>query len=1016
MSYHAHVDEEDEAGLVGASRSRRGSSSSAEQQAERARLADQLRAEEAHALESSESEEARRSEDLFGQSLAAAQRDRGASHLSQSLSGDDDPYGGSSFDEYRGRQRSQPGYVPPRPRTGSDASNRNERKEEGYGAGLELGSVQLQAQPLQALSNASNPFGADDESESDTFAPEPRVPAGTTNPFASGDADADEAAPVPSSYAVYKFDRPSAARSAAAARLTAAGATAASSSANGTHSAAGHAVAAPVGAQSASSGGVSHRNVSATDLERAQIETTEVDEEHKLAAAPLPMLLQYADASSQIRKDFATVDWFFSKSQMHRVRRLTRAANKNLGWQGKLKNWALAAQGWVLLFCVGVLSALTAYVIHHVSSWLSDLKGGYCHGHNLFSTRRVCCMDEQTPGETCQAWVSWSYGVASAGSAAATFWNLLLYVSIGTLFAAGGSWVCVVFAKQAAGSGIAELKIVLGGFVIKKFLGIRTLFLKSMGLTLAVASGMSLGKEGPMVHIACAWGHILSRPFLKYRINQVKKAEVLSAGVAAGVCVAFGSPLGGVLFALEVVCSYFPPQTMWRSFWCAICSALVLQWLDPFQTGKLVQFAVSGLTWQWFELVPFALLGIAGGLMGGLFNKLNVYFTKLRKRTPWIRGNPVGEVTVIAAVTALVSFPIIFSKGGSGALLAQLFSNCADQAIEDENDRNAGSSSVMLALCERPDDAGKHIMLLLVACAIKFFLTTVTYGSAIPSGVFMPSLCAGALMGRALGWLMWLWHRHVGDVGLFEVCAGKSLCVQPAIYAVIGAASVLGGITRMTVSLAVIMFEATGGLETVVPIMVAVVCAKWFGDAVGKQGLYGCLIELNGLPHIDTHVDVDLINPAIEMMSNTSPVCMLTYGETIATIQATLSQHNYKGFPIIDNEKDRLVTGYVSRAELELKLEKLPEEDKERGDRVSVHFSSEPPPFPSPSFLDLSSIVDRHPLIVRPSMPADRILAMFQALGLRYVLSCSPRGRIVGIIKKKDVLAFLAGHNIGTRK
>jgi hypothetical protein len=141
---------------------------------------------------------------------------------------------------------------------------------------------------------------------------------------------------------------------------------------------------------------------------------------------------------------------------------------------------------------------------------------------------------------------------------------------------------------------------------------------------------------------------------------------------------------------------------------------------------------------------------------------------------------------------------------------------------------------------------------------------------------------------------------------------------------------VLGGITRLTVSVAVIMFEATGGLETIVPIMVAVVCSKWFGDAIGKQGLYGCLIQLNGLPHVDTHADVDLVNPAVEMMSQQPPVCLLTYGETLATIQSTLLEHGYHGFPIIDNEKDRLVTGYIARADLELKIAKLPTEDLER--------------------------------------------------------------------------------------
>ena len=81
----------------------------------------------------------------------------------------------------------------------------------------------------------------------------------------------------------------------------------------------------------------------------------------------------------------------------------------------------------------------------------------------------------------------------------------------------------------AAGSGIPEVKTILSGFVIRKFLGLRTLLVKAVGLTLSVASGMSLGKEGyhlnddlipgPFVHIACCVGNIACRIFDKYNFN-----------------------------------------------------------------------------------------------------------------------------------------------------------------------------------------------------------------------------------------------------------------------------------------------------------------------------------------------------------------------------------------------------------------------------------------------------------------------------------------------------------------
>lgn len=74
-----------------------------------------------------------------------------------------------------------------------------------------------------------------------------------------------------------------------------------------------------------------------------------------------------------------------------------------------------------------------------------------------------------------------------------------------------------------------------------------------MGLILSVSAGLNLGKEGPMVHIACCIGNILSYLFPKYGRNEAKKREILSAAAAAGVSVAFGAPIGGVLFSLEEV-------------------------------------------------------------------------------------------------------------------------------------------------------------------------------------------------------------------------------------------------------------------------------------------------------------------------------------------------------------------------------------------------------------------------------------------------------------------------------
>jgi chloride channel 3/4/5 len=167
----------------------------------------------------------------------------------------------------------------------------------------------------------------------------------------------------------------------------------------------------------------------------------------------------------------------------------------------------------------------------------------------------------------CPEWHRWS-----------GFWplNYFLYIIFAALFSLTAAVLVKSFAPYAAGSGISEIKCIIAGFVMKGFLGTRTLVIKSIGLPLAIASGLSVGKEGPSVHYAVCTGNVISRLFDKYRRNAAKTREILSASAAAGVGVAFGSPIGGVIFSLEEMSNHFPLKTMWRSYFCALVATAVL--------------------------------------------------------------------------------------------------------------------------------------------------------------------------------------------------------------------------------------------------------------------------------------------------------------------------------------------------------------------------------------------------------------------------------------------------------
>lgn len=273
---------------------------------------------------------------------------------------------------------------------------------------------------------------------------------------------------------------------------------------------------------------------------------------------------------------------------------------------------------------------------------------------------------------------------------------------------------------SAAGSGVAEVRVILSGFVLHGFLGLRTLIIKSAGLILSVASGLSLGKEGPYVHIATCVGNIACRIFPKYDGNDAKRREVLSAAAAAGITVAFGAPLGGVLFGLEEVAYFFPAKTLFRTFFCCITAALTLKFLNPYGTHKVVLFQVRyQVDWEYFELGSFILVGILGGVAGALFIKASRLWARTFRGIPIIRSYPLMEVVLVALVTALIGYWNVLTKLPVAKLLYNLAAPC------DERDNNLDD----LGLCPSTiDDIPPILLTLLAAFLIKGLLTIITFG------------------------------------------------------------------------------------------------------------------------------------------------------------------------------------------------------------------------------------------------------------------------------------------------
>lgn len=293
-------------------------------------------------------------------------------------------------------------------------------------------------------------------------------------------------------------------------------------------------------------------------------------------------------------KDFMTIDWTY---YTEKDRDTFKKADKTYAHRSAAVRFLLdvydATQSWLALGLIGLLSGMTASIVSMGTDWANDLKFGTCTGRGFWITRAMCCKDSADL-LLCPNWRSWGEIVGGTAPESIQLWSYFSYVVIAMLQAGYAAWLCKTFAPYAVGSGIGEIKVIMSGFVIKRFLGAWTLIIKSLGLILSVGSGMAIGKEGPFIHLTCCIANVASRLFSKYSTNESKKRELLCSAAAAGIAVAFGAPIGGVLFSLEEVGDLLPAKTMWRSLFCAVWAAMTLQRMNPLnQSGKLVLFEVG---------------------------------------------------------------------------------------------------------------------------------------------------------------------------------------------------------------------------------------------------------------------------------------------------------------------------------------------------------------------------------------------------------------------------------------
>eukprot|EP00347_Sterkiella_histriomuscorum_P015757 403355796 len=508
-------------------------------------------------------------------------------------------------------------------------------------------------------------------------------------------------------------------------------------------------------------------------------------------------------------------------------------------------------------------------------------------------------------------------------------WFALIIIS--SIYVLITALLVVFFTPTALGSGVAEAMGILNGVGYSDYICPKTLVVKFVGLALAVSGGICGGKEGPLVHMGSIVGYLSAYlPFscFRYFRNDLEKRKLLAIGTAAGVSAAFGSPIGGSLFAYEMSkpSTFWSFSLTWKIFFASSISTFVLSILQQLYHGKVSNIAVvnsgsvklaSSLDVPYLDsLFAAVVVGVVGGLLGALFIIINNKVNVLRKKVLTQKWMKVAEAVFLVILTVTVFF-----------VCSQFTNTCIKNDPEDfmikkgiEVKRftcpegyynrlatllfNSQSNIIHTFMS---DGNNFKIYNVGIFIAVWYFFTCVTSGTAVPCGIFLPCI----LIGCALGYL----YNQV-HVMIFT---NQEYTLNAETMAILGATAMLSGSTRMTYSLAVIMLETTSNVELFLPIIFTLLASYGAGSILINKSIYLGALRSKNIPVIGLKIPTQNRHlSAYNLMA--APVSTFPFLVKVGDVFFQLKNTKYNGFPVLNDRSQPI--GIVERDSLILLIEK----------------------------------------------------------------------------------------------
>lgn len=654
------------------------------------------------------------------------------------------------------------------------------------------------------------------------------------------------------------------------------------------------------------------------DLENTHSTSTgaDIEEQH----VPSTFISQTPLQQNWHYKDGQIIPW----RKLYAKQRIEESALQSSLTSSRFIKFLVKYNQWPTIIVSSIILAILTVVLDWSTTWINDIKYGYCKS-SIFSVRESCNAEE---------W--YLYQFSSTNNIALSFLNLLFVTTISIILAIVGLSISKT-SFWIAKSGISELKMIIAGHVNNEFLKPFLIIKKFVSLIFIIScGGLLLGYEGPLIHISCGVISFIidrfssSSLFFQNLNNEAIKREIISIGFVIGISLAFGAPIGGLLFSIENLKWGTRINALaWTGFVCSSIATFIFFKIHPFKiitmNGSFAVDIANG--WILFETFPYILVGLLCGFVSLLFIKVHLKLIDLRNKFKNLEGLPSAmynlinnsyfEISILVLITHILTYPLNFSYLTLNNILLNLFYDCGDNTTNT-------SSTVLCQSSYKLEELSYFFVLI-------FFLSNYAYTLDIPGGMLLPSLTIGGTLGRIVGEIVQTIQFKSGSSIFLECYEKNQKCVSPGSYAIVGAASFFAGFTNTSVAAVVIVFELTGAVTYLIPLMLGVVVSKTIIDIFGSKGfeelwlmkvsktyINSELTETMSLAHLSEIPILDVIDaydPHVLYVDDE----LLTCSQLISKIENIFEENREKptdisndGFVLLKSKFNPIIVGWIN--------------------------------------------------------------------------------------------------------